>query len=210
MRGKILDNNKINKLKLLRSKGKSLPEISKEAGIPKTTVYRYIRNVRILPEYLQLWYGKRGGSRKRRDRKLIEAKKYGEKIVGNLSEKEKALIFSSLYWAEGGKGDFNFTNTDADMIKIFVEILQDIFKVDLSRLRINLRLYEDLDEEKCKKYWSGIIGISKDKILNINRIPGKKKGKLKWGMCRVRILKGGDLLKQVNGIIHAMANEISP
>ena len=210
MRGLAINRNKLKRIEFLRSRGYSLPEISQLTKVPKSTVFRYVNDIKILPEYLDNWYGKRGGRRKRKERKILAATQEGKKLVKRLSIKEKVLVLAMLYWAEGGKNDFNFTNTDGEMVRVFVKILKEKFMVNDDRLRINLRLYEDLDEDICKEYWAKIIGIPTNQILSINRLPGKKMGKLKYGMCRVRILKGGDVLKQINGIIKAVSGVLSP
>jgi len=210
MHGKRVMDEVIQKMIFLRSQGFSIPEISKEVVIPKTTVLRYIKHVEILPEFLTQWAGKRGGSKKK---KLLEQQKAldeGEKIVGSLSSKEKMLFLSALYWAEGSKGDFGLSNTDPDLIKIFVTGLRDVFQVSDDRLRVSVRIYEDLDREKCLSFWSQIVGIPKEHFVNVNVLVGKKKGKLPYGMCRVRVTKGASLLKQIMGINKAMIINLSP
>lgn len=195
-----ITREKIEKIKFLRSRGYSLPEISKEVSVSKTSVLRYIKNVRILPAYLSEWAGKRGGSHKIMLRKIKVALDEAENFVGHLTKKEIMLILCALYWAEGNKKDFILTNTDPDLIRVFVKVLKYTFRLKNDQIRVSLRLYEDLDKEKCLDFWSKVVGISKRKFLTTNILPGKKKGKLKYGMCRVRVVKGGDLLKKVMGI----------
>ncbi|MBI2337843.1 hypothetical protein HYU95_01550 [Candidatus Daviesbacteria bacterium] len=196
----------IQKIKLLRSSGYSLPEISKEVGVSKTSVLRYIKNVQILPQYLAEWAGKRGGSKKIRLLKLKKALNKGEEIVSELTGKEKLLILCALYWAEGNKKDFILTNSDPQLIRIFVNGLRQILNITNDQIRISLRLYEDLDREKSLAFWSNVVGIAKEQFLSIHILPGKKKGKLEYGMCRVRVIRGGDLLKEVMGINQIIAN----
>jgi restriction system protein len=45
-----------------------------------------------------------------------------------------------------------------------------------------------------------------EKFVNVNVLRGKKKGKLKYGMCRVRILKGGDMLKYMRALNNRIVN----
>lgn len=196
----------IEKARFLRSRGYSLPEISRELVISKTSVLRFIKNVQILPEYLSEWAGKRGGSRKRKLLKNRRALEEGEDFIGELTAREKLLILSSLYWAEGNKKDFILTNTDSDLIRVFVNTLRQVLKVTNDQLRVSVRLYEDLDQEKSLDFWAQVVGIPKNEFLTTSILPGKKKGKLEFGMCRVRVIKGGDLLKKVMGLNQAIAN----
>lgn len=210
MNGRPVSNETANRIKVLRSQGYSLPEISKAVLVPKTTVFRYIQNVEILPEFLAIWAGKRGGSTKKRALKEKRSFEEGKELVGRLSYKEKVLFLSALYWAEGSKGDFGLSNTDPHLIKVFVEGLREVFGVTDERFRISIRVYEDLDKEKCLTFWSEIVGVPKEKFVSVNILPGKKKGKLLYGMCRVRVTKGGDLLKKLIGINKAVVMHLSP
>jgi hypothetical protein len=76
-------------------------------------------------------------------------------------------------------------------------------------LRISVRIYEDLDREICLDFWSKVVGIEKEKFVNVNILPGKKQGKLLYGMCRVRVTKGAPLLKEIVGINKAMVASMS-
>ena len=205
-----LRSESIKKIEFLRRQGHSLPEISNELKIPKTTVFRYARDVKILPEFLTTWSIKRGGSRKRKLLKETRAFEEGKKLVKKLSNKEKLLFLSALYWAEGNKKGFDLSNTDPALIKVYVNGLREVFGVNDDKIRVSLRLYEDLDRGKCLSFWSQIVNIPKEKFVNVNVLAGKKKGKLEYGMCRIRILKGGDLLKKVNGINKAVIEKFVP
>lgn len=204
-----LDNDKVLKIKNLRSLGYSLPEISRELEVPKTTVFRYIKDVQILPEFIKLWEAKRAGSRYKKILKEKQAFLDGRKVVGNLSSKEKMLFACALYWGEGSKKDFGLSNTDPELIKTFINVLRNVFNIQNDRLRISIRIYEDLDRDRCLNFWSRIVDIEKEKFINVDVLHGKKKGKLEYGMCRVRVLKGGDLLKQVKGINKAFVLAIA-
>lgn len=195
-----LNKEKIKKIKSLRSRGYSLPEISNALNIGKTTVFYHIKNVEILPEFISEWKGKRGGSRKLKLRKENLALEEGKRLIKKLSDKEKLLFLCALYWAEGNKRDFILTNTDADLIKIFVNGLRKVLNIDESRIQVSIRLYEDLDREKSLSFWSQVVNIPKEKFINVHILHGKKKGRLQYGMCRIRVKKGGDILKKIIGI----------
>jgi hypothetical protein len=62
-----------------------------------------------------------------------------------------------------------------------------------------------MDEEMCLDFWSSVTGVSKDKFVNVDILEGKKKGKLKYGMCRIRVTKGGNLLKYIQAIQNRVA-----
>lgn len=201
--------NNIDKIKFLRSQGYSVPEISKEVDASKTSVLRYTKGVEILPEYLSEWVGKRGGSRKRRLKKEAEAFEEGKKFVQTLSNREKLLFLSALYWAEGSKKDFSLANTDANLISVFMECMRSVFNLSNDQFYINIRLYEDLDQQKSLRFWSKVTKIPKQNLKGVNILQGKKKGKLEYGMCRLRIAKGGDILKKIKGVNKAVFESMS-
>ncbi len=186
---------KITLIKKLRAKGFSLPEIQRETGIGYGSVFRYIRSVQILPKYQNTWLGKRGGSIKRKRIHELEAYQKAKRQVKGLNEKEKLIFLSALYWGEGGKTDFNFTNSDPEMIKVFVLGLKNILKVNQEEIKASIRIYDDIDMKIALNHWSKVTNIPVNEFVNVNVLKGKKSGKLKYGMCRIRIKKGGNMLK---------------
>lgn len=205
-----INSETVRQIQKLREQGYSLPEISKTLNIPKTTVFRYIQNVRILSQHLAAWSIKRGGSRKRKMLKEYKALEEAKNSIGKLSDKEKVLFLSALYWAEGSKRDFGLSNTDPSLIRIFINGLRELFAIPNDRFRISVRLYEDLDINTCLSFWSEVVNMPKESFIGVNILLGKKTGKLKYGMCRVRVAKGGDLLKKINGINKVVSESFVP
>ena len=210
MNGKKVNLDEIRKIKLLRSKGYSIIEISNQIKRPKTTVFRYIQNVQILPEFLKNWAGKRGGSKKRKILKETKSFQEAKELIRELSNKEKLILLSALYWGEGSKKDFGLSNTDPNLIRVFINCLKDVFEIDETKLRVSIRIYQDLDKNKCLDFWSKVTDIKKENFVNVNILAGKKKGKLKYGMCRVRVTKGGDFLKKIVGVNKVITDLIVP
>lgn len=207
--GKKLQIKTVNKIQNLRKKGFSIPEISFRLNLPKTTVFNYAKRVQMLPEVLEEWKAKRGGGRRIRLLKEEHALAEAEKIVKQLSKRDKLLFISALYWAEGNKKDFMLSNTDPNLIKVFINGLREIFRIENNRLRVSIRIYEDMDKEKCLDFWANVVGLPKESFQNVYILKGKKQGKLEFGMCRIRVTKGGDLLKQLVAINKSLANKVA-
>lgn len=203
---KLLSKQTIEKIKSLRQKGYSLPEIKKEVNASHGSVFRHIQGIKILPEYWKEWHGKQGGSIKRMKNREKLAKEKAEKTIFSLTDKEKIIFLTALYWGEGSKGDFGLSNSDPDLIKVFVRGLKELFNINNNRLRVSIRIYKDLDKNKCLKFWSNIIGIPIEKFVSVNVLEGKKNGKLIYGMCRVRITKGADVLKYTKALKNRVVN----
>lgn len=205
-----LTQDTINRIIMLRKHGYSIPEISGKCQLSKSTVFRYIKGIDILPNHYERWLERRNASKIIAERNWTYARKKAEQLISGLTKKELTLIGASLYWAEGSKRDFCLTNTDPEMIRIFIYILRAIFLVNDSDLVISLRIYEDLDKTACLVHWSEITGINLMNGISVDVLNGSKKGKLKYGMCRVRVKKGGFLLKQFRSIIERVGAELGP
>ncbi len=197
---KYISKIKIEKIKTLRAHGWSLPEIHREVEVGYGSVFRYIQGVKILPRYQNIWLNKRNGSRARREKLIKNAHQEAKKRIHSLSKSEKLIFLAALYWGEGGKKDFNFTNSDPEMIRIFISGLREILGIKQTDIRASIRIYADLDRDVCLNHWSKITGIPIDEFVSVDTLNGKKLGKLQYGLCRIRIRKGGNMLKYLQAI----------
>jgi hypothetical protein len=200
MSKKKLNQKIIDQIVNLRKTGHSIPEIRKATSKGSATIFKYIQGVSVLPEYQNVLKSKQGGSKERSRKNWINAREASEKLVNVLTSKEKILILASLYWAEGNKKDFNIINSDPELIRVAVECLEDV-GVNKDELSFSLRLYADLNRDEATAYWVSHLGIKKVQIVGVEIIEGKEKGKLIFGMCRVRIKKGGHHFKFIMSVI---------
>ncbi len=199
--------NKADSIHKLRRKGASIIEISNSLGLPKSTVFRYARFVEMSKELHSALSSRRGGSKKRKELAEIRAYEDGRNIVGGINDRDRLMFASALYWAEGNKKDFILTNSDPVMIRFFIETIRRVFNLEPNDLQVSLRLYEDLDRDNCIAFWASITGVSSSDFISVSVLEGKKIGKLTYGMCRVRIRKGGLLLKKIIGINKAVVSQ---
>jgi len=207
MNGIKTDQSIINQIIQLRKSGHSLPEIRKITGKGNGLVSKYIQGVKILPQYYNVWKMKQGGSKARADAEWNKAKNTAENLIGSLDGKERLLIAACLYWGEGTKTELNLSNTDPNLIRIFVRCLEEI-GVTKDKLRVTIRVYDDLDKSKAMEFWARVIGIPKNQILNVNVLKGKKSGKLQHGMCRIRVTKSAPYFKIIKSIIEVIIKKI--
>jgi len=161
---------------------------------------RYISKIVVLPEYRNTLREKQGGSILRSKNDWERARIDASKLILVPSTKERLLVLASLYWGEGTKKELNLLNTDPDLIKVFVRCLNEL-GISKSELRITIRIFEDIDRETIINYWTKLIGIPRKSIISVNVLPGKKKGKLQYGMCRVRVTKSARHFKLIMSMI---------
>lgn len=111
----------------------------------------------------------------------------------NLNEKELKALATALYWGEGYKSSkahgVDFANSDTGMIKVFMNFLRKICRVDESRLRVYLYCYINQNPASLIKYWSKMTKIpisrfSKPYARKDFRLD--KKEKMKNGLIHVR------------------------
>lgn len=207
MNGKKITKEEIQRIISLRQKGFSLPEIMREVKRGSSTVFRYCKEVVVLPEYKAILVSKQGGSRKRSAEDWKRAEDIARSLFLDFDKTSKILLAAALYWAEGAKRDFSLINSDPNLVKVFAICLREI-GVPKNRLKITLRIYEDISRSRAIRYWAGILQIPIGQISNVNVLKGKKIGKLKYGMCRVRVSKGGSYLKLLQSIIGLVSSRI--
>lgn len=200
MRGVPISKKEIQKIIHLRQTGHSLPEIRKAMNKGSATVFKYIQGVEVFSEYRDILKEKQGGSRARSRECWSIAKQEARKILLPFTKRDPLLILALLYWGEGTKKEFNVINSDPDFIRVFVNALESI-GVRRGDLRVTLRIYEDINEQAARKYWSGVLSIKSSQIQTVNILKGRKVGKLQYGMCRIRVTKGGKHFKLIMSMI---------
>jgi hypothetical protein len=75
-------------------------------------------------------------------------------------------------------------------------------------LKVSLRLFEDINKKKTIQFWQKILSLPKGSITKFDISKGKKKGKLKYGMCRIRVKKSGRHFKLIMSMIDLIKSGI--
>jgi len=96
-----------------------------------------------------------------------------------LSNNKLSVIGSVLYSCEGTRlrrdkrrknnvyhWVIEFTNSDSNLIKLFVEFLKRVIKIDKPRLKGQLFIYNDLSKKNLELKWSKVSGIP---LTNFNK-----------------------------------------
>lgn len=200
MRGRETDIKLINKIKNLRSHGMTVNEISSNLLISKSLVSKYIQGVKIKHKYFARLTEKQGGSKSRSEKQWELAENRAVRLVGKLNSRDKVLILASLYWGEGTKREFNIINSDPKLLRVFIDGIKYI-GVSTGDIVATLRIYGDISKNEAISYWSKELVLQESQFIGVNILEGKKNGKLKYGMCRIRVKKGGVYFKTVMELI---------
>ena len=209
MRGRPITKIELIAIKKLRETGHSLPEICKILKRRSSTIHRFAKNVKVLPEYVNILRQKQGGSMKRSKKLWQKSVTQVKELLKKITHRDKLFILAALYWGEGTKKELNIINSDPKLIRVFISCLEEI-GIKKNDLRISLRIYDNIDSNKAKEYWSKVCGINKTNILNVNVLIGKKIGKLPFGMCRVRVTKSAKSFKLIMSMIGFIKSQIIP
>ncbi len=194
-------DEKISEIKNLRKKGLSLDEILKIIPIGRTTLYKYVKDVKTPCDL------RKTGSVRKAKRDWNESRITANNLIKNISTEGEILILTSLYWGEGTKNELNIINSDPNLIRVFVNCLKRI-GVKKEDLLVSIRIYEDMNLEKVKTFWAKNINIDRSLIKSVNILFGKKRGKLEYGMCRVRVRKGARYFKIIMSMIDLIKSKL--
>jgi len=188
----------------LRKKGKSYNKISKELGVPKSTLSDWLSGVRWSQEIkkeLERIANRAASKRLRilsKGRQKMweawreEARQQARKDFPKLRQNPLFVAGLMLYWGEGDSkienSQVRLSNTSPDLIKLFSLFLKNICGLPIEKIKISLILYPDLDEANCISFWSTAAKIPKSQFRKSQIIKGKHPTKkLTYGICMIHL-----------------------
>lgn len=207
----------------LRSKGKSLNDLSRHLKVPKSTIRYWCRDIILTVEQQKRLFVKqrlgaiRAAEKIRRKRIDITKQlfKEGLNAIGTLTPRELLLIGSALYWAEGyrkGDGVFGFTNSDPKMVKFIIHWLQKSFSIgkESINLRICINKIHKNRIEDIKKFWSTVTKIpysqfSKPTFIKVRNRKIYLNPNNYFGTLRIKVRRSTNLRRKIMGYIEGLS-----
>ena len=165
----IICNMKIlekEKAKELRKSGYSLSEISSTLKVSKSTASLWTKHVKInqigadrIKEKSKSAISKVSDIlHKRKLERLSMADLEAEKMISKFKLDTNTVIvaLSIMYWCEGSKddGSVRFTNSDPDLVKIFIKLFRQCFPIDEKKIKITVHLHDYHNEKEILEFWS--------------------------------------------------------
>ena len=154
-------------------------EIAKRVKVSKRTLSRWLRDLPLSDERLlelrRSAWGK-GEAKREQFRRTMRAKRDAWEVSIYEGQKKKFKKIPNqtyfvaglmLYAAEGDKktqAEIAFSNTDPIMVLFFARWLGEFLDIPLSRLRIQLHMYENMDKEKEEEYWRATLGMKREQL----------------------------------------------
>jgi hypothetical protein len=199
----------ISKIIDLRSRGHSISEISAYTSKSRSVVSKYIQGIKVLPQFESILKKKQGGSKTRSDDLWLKSKIAAGRIVNKLKTRDKLFLLIGIYWGEGTKRELNIINSDPVLLRAFVDFVKEI-GITKNRIKASVRIYNDVGQNRSVDFWSNSLGLGKNQFFNAEIMKGKKKGKLKFGMCRLRVEKSSKEFKLLMSLISVVKDRIMP
>ena len=172
------------KARILRSKGFSLKQITRELRIAKSSASIWVRDVKLSNAQIKRLKARHTALdviERRRKTRLTHEDARREKIIEQAAKRVPDLVKNNLwllgvalYWGEGRKTQYvGFTNSDPKMIRIIMRFFREACRVPEQKFRGHIHIHPHLDHYAAEKYWSRVSGISLHKFYKTYRIPNK-------------------------------------
>src|ERR1700743_3531215 len=160
----------------LRKEGYLYGQIARTLHVAKSTAYLWVKDIPLTDaEDAKISFALKDAHR-RAVAGMVSAKaqKHSaaqEEIVreayeivrgGKLDINHQRILCATMFWCEGQKdvsGSLVFINSDPVMVRSFLNLLRNGFRIDESKFRALIHLHEYHDEQKQVEYWSEITGI---------------------------------------------------
>lgn len=177
-----------------RKRGISIPKIAERLGIARSTIFCWVRNVK-LPFYLQERLERNSVRGRERGIQIIKARhKLRRRALEQESERIAKPVLDAmpsssadfwklcaalLFWCEGSKCDLSkcisFANSDPNLMRLFLHALRSGFKIEEKRLRVQPHLHEYHDEAQQRQFWSRVTGVPLSQFNKTYQKPHTKK-----------------------------------
>ncbi|KOV87751.1 hypothetical protein ADL01_03690 [Streptomyces sp. NRRL WC-3618] len=201
----------------LRLQGWTYDRIQVELGCSKSSISLWVRDLP-KPERRDPTEQARLAARKRwehegaiRDAERMGTKATAMREIGAMTDRELFMAGVALYWAEGSKDksydrreSVVFVNSDPGVIDLYLAWL-DLLGVARERLRFTVMIHETADVTGAEQYWTDLVKADRSAFYKTTlkkhnpKTVRKNVGENYRGCLTVRVLKGSDLYRRIEG-----------
>jgi AcrR family transcriptional regulator len=188
--------------RLRRQAGIPIRRIAAHLGVSPSTVHAWTRDIELTPEQRDAIRSSEAARRARaagntamRTRareKRLAAQEHGRRLARQ--QDPLHLTGCMLYWAEGSKrrNDVEFTNSDPEMVRTFVEFLRRCYRVTPDRLRLtlNVHLSNGLGLSEIEECWLARLDLPRRSlgchtVNRYSRASARRRRTLPYGTARI-------------------------
>lgn len=196
----------VSGVKTDRATGMTTAELMAKYALPKTTVWHYIKNIKLSESAQKRTSEHRGGSKKRSQKEWVRARKHANDILKDINLVSAwPVLYAALYWSEGTKSSFVFTNTDPRMIGVFLSMMRTFLDVKDKDLDFMIRTCVPMNPLECRKHWATVANVPLSQI-RINHNDKHNKSHTQYGMCRITLKRGAYHLKLARCLYESIAD----
>jgi len=204
-------------VRLRKELGLSLKEIAKKINVSKGSVSRWVNKVELTEfQKEKLNFRQNFFSSKKWKNINFEIRKEYQNDGAKMMESPSNLFLSGcmLYWAEGAKdkNSVRFSNSDPDMIFLFVNFLKECFFVEKNEIKISINCYNNngISVEEIENFWIKLTNLNRENLNKtiVNNLPissSKKSNKLLYGVCKI-IVNNTKVVQKIYGAINKFSN----
>lgn len=93
--------------------------------------------------------------------------------VVQIDTKKKAELYGlgiGLYWGEGNKANkhsVRLGNTDPELIKTFIQFLNELFSVPKNKMKFGLQIFSDTDPQTALNFWTKKLDVKPSQFYKI-------------------------------------------
>jgi hypothetical protein len=189
--------------RLRAERGYSIKQIAALLNVSRSSVSLWVRDIELTEEQHEALRARnpiynqqvaaRGGTSERR---RTERRMYQEagRAVARRGDPRHAMG-CMLYWAEGTKNrnQIGFSNSDPEMVRMFVNFLRAYFPLDDDNIRLTCNLFADHLERQhdIENFWLDVAQLPRSSlcqsIVNVySKYSAKKRrNKLPYGTCKI-------------------------
>lgn len=215
----------------LRRRGFSYGEIESRVNVSRASLSLWLRDIPLsnihkerlykkqLVQHERAWYL----IRQRRIEKTNQIYSEASAQVGRISDRELWLLGVALYWAEGAKEkehnvgeQTTFSNSDPEMIKVFLMWAQRCFGLTDQDIRFSLYIHENAKQRlpAVLDFWARTANIKSEIIrtyfkkhtVNPYR---KNQGDKYVGVFRVRLKRSSDINRKITGWVQGICKNFN-
>jgi hypothetical protein len=188
----------------LRKSGLSYNEIMKKLNneVSKSTLSLWLRDIKLSEHKQKRLHdnnpanGINTNYERLREAGIQRRKNYQKNGEIECKNMNLHLLGCMLYWAEGAndKHSVRFTNTDVEMLKIFIKFLKECFGLKPSDILFKCHIHVNLQRniEEVEEYWRKQLELPKSSLRKHTvEVRDNKSKKLKYqnGCCTIMVHK---------------------
>ena len=204
-----------------RQEGLTFSAIQCRLGVSKATLSRWLKHIPYQPTPETLTRRRLASIaagqvlHRRKLQRVAQIQDEAERSLPVLTRDVLHLLGIMAYWTEGSKtpnGVVAFTNTDPLLIRLVQRWWIECCGVDSRRLRLHLRVHDDVAIADAEAYWRSVTGIPADQCekttVKESGSGGRRIRKIRHGIAAIKVCDT-NFYYRIQGWIHGLTNQLT-